>query len=53
MLLGFLNSLWKYNTLTNEMTWIKGTVLLMRQVLWCAGIENETNKPGARYGSQT
>lgn len=51
---GFLNSLWKYNLLTNEWTWVKGdSAIDMRGNYGTQGIENATNKPGARYGSQT
>ncbi|HMK25824.1 MAG TPA: kelch repeat-containing protein [Chitinophagaceae bacterium] len=51
---GFLNSLWKYNTLTNEWTWVKGDNTVDEAGNYgVRGIESETNKPGARYGSQT
>ena len=51
---GFLNSLWKYDILTNEWTWVKGDNTIDAAADYGEqGIESETNKPGARYGSQT
>jgi hypothetical protein len=51
---GFLSSLWKYNTNTNEWTWVKGDSTINAVGNYgTQGIENTTNKPGARYGSQT
>lgn len=51
---GFLNSLWKYNTTTNEWTWIKGDSIINNTGNYgTLGTESAGNKPGARYGSQT
>lgn len=51
---GFINSLWKYNTITNEWTWIKGDSTINEVGNYSTpGIEDATNKPGARYGSQS
>ncbi|MGQ0740589.1 MAG: kelch repeat-containing protein [Bacteroidota bacterium] len=50
---GYLNSLWKYNTLINEWSWIKGDSTIDGPGNYgTQGTESETNKPGARYGSQ-
>ena len=51
---GFLNSLWKYNTSANEWTWVKGDSIINQPGMYgTQGIPDATNKPGARYGSQT
>ena len=51
---GFLNALWKYNPTTNQWTWVKGdNTIDQTGVYGTQGVENNTNKPGARYGSQT
>ena len=51
---GFLNSLWKYNTNTNEWTWVKGDSTVDEPAQYGEmGIESSSSKPGARYGSQT
>ncbi len=51
---GFLNTLWKYNPTTNQWTWVKGdNTIDQTGVYGTQGVENNTNKPGARYGSQT
>ncbi len=51
---GFLNTLWKFNTVTNEWTWVKGDKTIDKKgVYGTKGVEHTNNKPGARYGSQT
>lgn len=51
---GFLNSLWKFNTATNQWTWVKGDKLIDKTGTYGSkGNENINNKPGARYGSNT
>jgi hypothetical protein len=51
---GFLNALWKFNTATNEWTWVKGDKTIDEPgVYGAAGVEQVNNKPGARYGSAT
>jgi len=51
---GFLNSLWKYNTATNQWTWMKGDKTINKNGEYgTKGIAGTTNKPGARYGSLT
>ncbi|MBI5856094.1 MAG: T9SS type A sorting domain-containing protein [Sphingobacteriales bacterium] len=51
---GFLNTLWKYDPSSNEWTWIKGDSTIDQPGNYgTQGIENASNKPGARYGSQT
>jgi N-acetylneuraminic acid mutarotase len=52
--IGFLNTLWKYNTINNTWTWIKGDKVIDQQgVYGSKGNEHTNNKPGARYGSST
>lgn len=51
---GFLNTLWKYNTATNQWTWVSGDKTVNKVgVYGTKGVAASTNKPGARYGSQT
>lgn len=51
---GFLNTLWNYNSTTNEWTWVKGDNTIDQPgVYGIKGVSNSNNKPGARYGSQT
>ena len=47
---GYLNDLWKYNTATNEWTWVKGDNTTEQPgVYGTQGIPSATNKPGARH----
>lgn len=49
---GILNDLWKYNTVTNEWTWINGDNDINQVAVYgTKTITNATNKPGARYVS--
>jgi len=49
---GMLNDLWKYNTTSNQWTWIKGDNVIDRPgVYGVQGIASATNKPGGRYVS--
>ncbi|MGB3153665.1 MAG: kelch repeat-containing protein [Chitinophagaceae bacterium] len=51
---GFLNALWKYNSASNQWTWVKGNNTINEiGVYGSQGIEHAANKPGARYGSKT
>lgn len=51
---GYLNSIWKYNINTGQWTWVKGdNTIETPGVYGTIGVESDTNKPGARYGSQT
>jgi N-acetylneuraminic acid mutarotase len=51
---GFLNALWKFNTSTSEWTWVKGDKSIDEPGAYGSqGIEQNNNKPGARYGSAT
>ncbi len=51
---GFLNTLWKYNPSTNQWIWIKGDDTIDKTgVYGTKGLEDNINKPGARYGSLT
>lgn len=46
---GFLNDIWKYNTVTNEWVWINGdSTTNQLGVYGTKGISNVTNKPGGR-----
>ncbi|MCC2626263.1 MAG: hypothetical protein K0R14_2136 [Burkholderiales bacterium] len=48
--LGLLNDLWKYNTVTNQWTWISGSqVSDQRGVYGNKGEATSTTVPGARY----
>ena len=47
-----LNDLWKYNTATNEWTWMSGDNIVDQWgVYGSQGIADAANKPGARYYS--
>ena len=49
---GVLNDLWKYNIVTNEWTWIKGSNLINQTgVYGIQGIAATSNIPGGRYGA--
>ncbi len=51
---GNLNDMWKYNTLTNEWTWINGDKTRNQTgVYGMQGMPNAANKPGARYVSSS
>jgi hypothetical protein len=47
------NDLWKFNTVSNEWTWISGSVNFGQQqsVIGTQGIGSTANTPGARFGS--
>ena len=48
-IVGNLNDLWKYNTTTNQWTWIKGdTITNVAGLYGNKGISSPTRKPGAR-----
>ena len=50
----FLNDLWKFNTITNKWTWIKGdTVSSINRVYGTKGVAAISNTPGGRLGSTT
>ena len=52
--LGLLNTLWKYNTQTNQWTWVKGSNTPDQLgVYGTLGAAAAGNCPGARYGSQS
>lgn len=49
---GNLNDLWKFNTATNEWTWVKGTNTVSTiGVYGTLGVASTTNSPGARSRS--
>lgn len=49
---GHLNDLWKYNTITNQWTWIKGGTLSQQYgVYGTKGLSSASNNPGGRYYS--
>lgn len=51
---GFLNALWKYNTNTNQWTWVKGDSTADQPGIYgIQGTASHTTMPGARYGSRT
>lgn len=51
---GFLNTVWKYNPYTNEWTWVNGDSTVNELPDYgIQGVESASNRPGARYGSQT
>lgn len=51
---GFLNALWKYNTVTGEWTWMHGDNQIDATGSYgTRGIPAAGNKPGSRYGSRT
>lgn len=46
---GWLNDLWKYDPLTNEWTWMKGTNVVNQNGLYgTQGVSSPTNNPGGR-----
>jgi N-acetylneuraminic acid mutarotase len=46
-----LNDLWKYNTVTNQWTWMSGdNTALGTGIYGTMGVPNPANKPGARVG---
>ncbi len=50
---GLLNDLWKYNSLTNEWTWVNGDIgSYIGGIYGTIGIPGAVNKPGSRNGSQ-
>ncbi|HMU47026.1 MAG TPA: kelch repeat-containing protein [Chitinophagaceae bacterium] len=50
--LGYLNDLWKYNTYTNEWTWMKGDNTISQYAVYgTQGNAATNNKPGATNGS--
>ena len=51
---GLLNDLWKFNTSTNEWTWVGGSNLIDQLGLYgTQGVPSSTNCPGARYLSSS
>ena len=49
---GYLNDLWRYNTSTNQWTWVKGdNTVDQRGVYGTMGMPDASNKSGARTGS--
>lgn len=47
---GYLNDLWKYNTTTNEWTWVGGSNLINQNGIYgTQGVPSSTNIPGSRY----
>lgn len=52
--MGFLNSLWKFNTGSSQWTWVKGDSLVNQPGVYGEmGLASASNMPGARYGSLT
>jgi len=52
--IGLLNDLWKYNTSTNEWTWMKGSNLANQVGIYGSqGIYSATNIPGGRKGASS
>mgnify|MGYP000919543783 CR=1 FL=1 len=50
---GFLNDLWKYNPVTNQWTWVKGSTLLDQNGTYgTMGVPASLNQPGGRVDSQ-
>lgn len=50
---GLMNDLWKYDTSTNEWTWVSGNNATNSiGVYGTKGVANATNMPGARYWAQ-
>jgi N-acetylneuraminic acid mutarotase len=50
--IGLLNDLWKFDTLTNQWTWVSGSNLLNQNgVYGTKGVAAAANTPGARQGS--
>ncbi len=51
---GDMNDLWKFDPITNNWTWIKGSNAVTGTAIYgTVGIENANNTPGARYGQAT
>lgn len=51
---GFLNTLWKYDPVSNQWTWVHGDKTIDRPgVYGTKGVEHSNNRPGARYGANT
>ena len=51
---GILNDIWKYNPVSNEWTWINGDKIVDQTAVYgTKGVSNESNKPGARYVSNS
>lgn len=51
---GLLNDLWKYNTSTNQWTWMKGTDTPDQNTVYgTQGTSSATTKPGSRRGGVT
>ena len=49
---GYLNDLWKYNTVSNQWVWVKGDkTTSQNSVYGTKGIAANANKPGAAYSS--
>lgn len=48
---GDLNDLWKYNTATNQWTWMKGNNTPSQAGVGQLGIASDENTPGARYAA--
>jgi N-acetylneuraminic acid mutarotase len=49
---GFLNDLWKYNTITNQWTWVNGNDKVnVFGIYGSKGVPDNANNPGSRYGS--
>lgn len=47
--LGYMNDMWKYNTGTNQWTWVKGdNIIAQTGVYGTLGVAAPANKPGAR-----
>ncbi len=52
--IGLLNALWKYDVSSNEWTWINGDKTIDEPAIYgVQGVTALTNKPGARYCSQS
>ena len=52
--MGLLNALWKYNTATNQWTWVKGDNTVNAAGSYgTKSVANINNFPGARHSSQT
>lgn len=49
---GYLNDLWKYNSISNEWTWVSGDNAINQPGVWgIKGVPNPSNKPSSRYNS--
>ncbi len=51
---GYLNDLWKFNTLTNEWTWVKGdSIINVNGIYGTKASESSSNKIGAKYNAKS